>query len=100
MHVIMELVLYTGVQSCRNRKGPSSNYCPNLESIQLSKMFLYAVALILAFTGAKETRPNPENQPQIIHYPSSTKLYRCVSLPSIKPRYIHQTALGPVHKLH
>lgn len=58
-HVFMD---FGNRKGNRNRKGPSPNCVQRVESMVLSKMFWYAEALRLLFTGSKGPSPNLEKQ--------------------------------------
>ncbi len=77
--------LFTGAQSCWNRKGPSPN-CSH-------KMSQYAEALRFIFTGTKG--PNPRNSPipvSLLH--QTLQLAQCGQTGNVvlsaKPRLVHQ----------
>ena len=62
----MDIALCTGVHSCRNRKGPSTNCLHKVGSMKLSKISWYAEAFRVPFTGTKGPSPAPEQQPHTI----------------------------------
>ena len=66
IHVLMDLALCTGAQSCWNRKGPSPNCFHEVGSMKLSKISWYAEAFRVPFTGTKGPCPAPEKQPYTI----------------------------------
>ena len=72
--VFMDLALYTGGQSCWNRKGPSPNCSHKVGSMKLSKMSWYADALRVPFTGTRGSSPTPEKQPHTIIPPPPNDL--------------------------
>ena len=53
IHVFMDHALFTGAQSCWNRKGPSANCFHKVGSMKLSKISWYAEAFRVSFTGTK-----------------------------------------------
>ena len=69
IHHFMDLALFTGVQSCWTRKGPSPNCCHKVGSVELSNISWDAEVFRVPFTGTKGPSPTPEKQPP------STKLY-------------------------
>ena len=94
----MDLALFTGAQSCWNRKGTSRNSFHKVGSMKLSKTSWYAAAFRVPFTGTKGPSPAPEIQPHtIIPPPPTLHLAQCsqtstVLLATGKPRLVYQIA--------
>ena len=74
MHVFMDLALCTGAQSCWNRKGPSPNCFHKVGSLKFSKIYWYAEAFRVPFTGTKGPCPAIEKQHTIIPPPPNFTL--------------------------
>ena len=60
---IIDLALWTGAESCWNRKGPSPNCSRKVRNMELSNISWYAEAFRGPFIGTKEPSPAPEKQP-------------------------------------
>ena len=96
-HFSMDLALCPGALSCWNRKGPSPNCCYKVESTELSRLSLYAVALRFPFAGRGLAR-TMKNRPRTLFIVHQTlQLTLCfgagsVLLASAKPRFVCQTA--------
>ncbi|MEQ2289421.1 hypothetical protein AMECASPLE_032821 [Ameca splendens] len=96
IHVLMDLALCTGAQSCLKMKGFSLNCSHKVGSMELSKISWYAEAFRVPFTGTKGPSPAPEKQPHSIippppnvpHLPYYSQT-STILLATAKPRLIH-----------